>query len=435
MFPVDADPRFARFGLRTECARCGAHLPVNGPVDEVGCADCGHHMKVPDDMWMDRFRMFEREFPEPIEAGTVIRGDNTWRWTCEAVAAPVCTSCGGALDGEADEVVSCPDCGTGHAVAEIPEPLRRKVLTAARVFGADDDLTRPEVHREPVVLACPQCGGGLSIGQERERITPCDFCDAKVHLPDAVWRQLHPPREVVQWTVRFEGEGTAAARARRAQEKAAKKAKAKAERDAKQAAKAEQREAAEAARAEKQRKKDEKKAASSARRARLGGVAVVLSTLLDLAACGVMGLTIGIYFVPNLHGMLGIRASTLAMANTGMLAVGGATFLGAWLVGHVAVAWRSELPVFRTVVGSSLFLVMSLVPPIGLFGGPMFGFLYLFGRFPTPWGEEYKRFKHPMGVTWGLALLMAVGGIFATVAEAQLLGMSIGEMIENLPED
>ena len=31
-------------------------------------------MSVPDDLWTDRFRFFEEKYPEPTDAGTVIRG-------------------------------------------------------------------------------------------------------------------------------------------------------------------------------------------------------------------------------------------------------------------------------------------------------------------------------------------------------------------------
>ena len=51
-----------------------------------------------------------------------------------------------------------------------------------------------------------------------------------------------------------------------------------------------------------------------------------------------MGLAIAVYFLPDLSGLLGLRSETFAMANTAILGIGVAAYLGAWLVGHLAIS-------------------------------------------------------------------------------------------------
>jgi cation transport ATPase len=63
-------------------------------------------------------------------------------------------------------------------------------------------------------MRCPSCAAGLTIALDRQRVTPCEYCGVSVHIPNAVWRQLHPVRTVTEWYVGFEGE-SAGQRAKR----------------------------------------------------------------------------------------------------------------------------------------------------------------------------------------------------------------------------
>jgi hypothetical protein len=56
-----------------------------------------------------------------------------------------------------------------------------------------------------VVLNCPKCGGALTITAESTRMTPCEFCQAQVYLPDDLWQALHPVKTARRWYVRCEG--------------------------------------------------------------------------------------------------------------------------------------------------------------------------------------------------------------------------------------
>lgn len=426
----DADPRHGRFGLRTDCPRCGEHLPVNGPAPHVDCAACGHRTDVPPSLLRDLMRDFERGWPSPQPGGTVIQGDLTWRWTAVPVDGPTC-ACGGYYDEPHTmrDTVRCATCGGTAPVIPPPDALRRQVGSLKAIIGGGEDQSRPQGPPEPVALQCPSCSGGLSIDASRERITRCEFCGSQVHLPDAVWRLLHPPREVREWFGRFEGESEAAKRMRKEAEKAQRREEQEAKKAEKQRAKDEQRAARQA---EKDKAAAEKRAvrqAEEAQRQRYGFVATALVWVLCLGASATMSLTIALWAAPvaGLGDMPGLTE--------GLVAAGAASFAVAWLVGHVVAAWRSRLAIGSSLFFSALMAIMLVLPPVSMFSGFLIGGFYVYGRFPTPGGEQYKNFRHRHRVGWALALMFVVTGFFATAAVGSLFDLTVGEMLEALPED
>jgi len=147
MFSVDTTPRFARFTVRTDCGRCGAHLPVNGPVPEVGCADCGHHTTVPDSLWIRLFRGVDEDFPQVKHSGRIIDGDTEWPWTAEFVQAPRCQRCDHTLDDSG----SCVGCRRPHATTEVRQAIQRRARNATlSIGGADCSAPRTCSHLSPV---------------------------------------------------------------------------------------------------------------------------------------------------------------------------------------------------------------------------------------------------------------------------------------------
>ncbi|MCB9674224.1 MAG: MFS transporter [Alphaproteobacteria bacterium] len=431
---VDDDPRFGRFGLRTDCPRCGAHLPVNGPAPTVDCADCGHTVGVPAPMIADLFRDFEKEWPDSQGSGTIVRGDITWRWTAAPVEAPACPSCGEALPDapEAGEV-ACGACQTAVPVFQVPRDCRAGVKTAALVIGGSDDLSRPAEPPKPVVLQCPQCGAGLSIGHERSRITPCEYCNSQVHLPDAVWRALHPPREVREWFVRFDGEGPAAAKARSLRDKEEKRRQAAENKQKKQAKKqaiqAEHRKKLDAERHER-----EETAARQKRFRNLTGlVGVLFAAVLALAACAVMGASIVAYGAPWMFEAAGIGHALLLTQS--LIVAGVVSALVAWFVGVVAAAWRGNVPLLGSLGMGSFHLLASVAPFVGVVFALVFAFGYTRGRFPAPPGPKWQAHRNPLGSGWPVALLLPVTSVFCTVALAMTLDLTLWELFVQMGED
>lgn len=431
----DADPRFGRFGLRTDCARCGTQVPINGLVHQVDCGDCGEVTTVPNTLFLDLLKQFEEEFPKLTEAGLVIRGDTTWRWTAKAVHAPPCASCGAALDGEAEpDSTACPECGVVQEVQDVPASTRKRVPAAVRVFG-DAKGRRADVHTEPVALSCPQCGGGLTLGADRARITPCDFCSTQVHIPDAVWRQLHPPRQVREWVVRFEGETQAAKlakkRALRAEQKAEqkrKKAEEQAAREAKKAAAEQQRRAEQSAR-------DKARHEQTVRRDRMGRMGTAVAFALTVPAAAFAAVALAVHNTPWVYRTLGMSKGTALVVGPSLLGLAAVGLLIAWLFANVNAARHAGFPVLSTLFFSLFQLLMAVLPGMGLFAGLFLGLFCVAGRFPTPAGEEHKNHKHSAGVSLPLAVLYPVIGVFSSLAAASLLNMTVWELILLFGED
>ncbi len=206
---ASADPRFATVTLRTDCPRCGAHVPVNRPDALVRCGDCGAEVTVPREWFRRLFDAFEVGWPKPLRESRPV-DDLTFRVTLAPAVAPPCPACGGARGGDPGR---CAACGAALVDEEPPHWLAPLVARVSRPVVA------PTPPPAPVALSCPACGAGLTIDAAAPRHTPCGHCGSQVHLPETLWRQLHPPRTVVPWVVRFDGESRFAAEVRREREK------------------------------------------------------------------------------------------------------------------------------------------------------------------------------------------------------------------------
>ncbi len=423
-YPVDANPRYGAFTLRTECPRCGAHLPANGPVPEVDCGDCGARVSVPAGLVRSIVEQFEERWPTVRASDTVTLGDLTWRWTSTEAAGPSCAACANILaDEEADELMCT--CGASTPAFTAPSVLRDDVPSARRVFAADAEAPPPGPEPTPVALACPQCGAGLSVTGEWQRLSPCSHCGVTVHLPDSVWRQLHPPRTVRAWTVRFDGEGRGARRARIAAEKLAgerRAAEAKAEN-----ARRSEREAA--ARREQQasakralHEQEVREAAEAERRWRLTTIPlVVLSWLtLPLALGGLLAATAW-YVLGTPNVLIGRVAPPILAAAPRFVVMGalGAAAFG-WALSFWAAARRTRQPLMSLLPLGILHVGTSVVPMIGWVFGAWFTLRHLIGAEPLVAGG-------PPSVPWSvrlpLAAYLAAFSLYTYVAAAAVLNM------------
>lgn len=426
---LHADPRFVRFTLRTDCPRCGAHLPINGPAPAADCAECGHRIRLPDQVLRRLLESAEESWPRVDRAGRITREDMTWRWTAEPLEAPACTACGEALDPAAtQEIVTCNACGQTCGCLPLEGPGRFGVPTARRVYGGHTDLRRPALAPRPIALACPQCGGGLSIGVDRARITPCDYCNTPIHLPDVVWRQLHPPREVQPWILRFEGPNPRAQqrlRAREAREKRqAMEAQKAAEKARKEAERAEARKRQEAA---SRARRAELEAAQRRQRERAGRAAVGAWLLTLVALLGVGGFVLA--HALGLFVQLPVAGRWAAIASTFI------PLLLAWGAAIAAAAWHGRLPVLGSLGHAALHLVLLMLPVLGVGVAAWLLYAYGTGRQPTPGGKAHEDHRHALWVSWPGALLAVGIAVFASVAASALTGATLWEMLGWFAED
>ena len=227
--------RFGAFTVRTECARCGQPLPLNGPFNVAHCASCQADLPVHPGLWNVLLKKLDDEHDAMIEGapGRLMQTIEGVQFHCSYMRSlPRCDKCSATLPLDVATTVErdlfCTGCGDGASVYPAPQWLRDIVPTAQQVYSVDRGAG-PDARRavplgvvteapQPIVMPCPQCGGALQLGGEAERVVKCHFCTADVYLPDDLWKRLHPVRVIREWFVRFEGETSAqqeAARRRR----------------------------------------------------------------------------------------------------------------------------------------------------------------------------------------------------------------------------
>ncbi len=202
---------FATVTMSVTCDHCAQPVPVNGPARRVNCANC---LK---DTPLSRV---------PEELALAAQGYQTlgspYRSRTFDTAEPQCRKCGstvpvdGYLDREgATGTIDCPQCGTGLPTYPAPAWMKEELPTVRQVFGGDPEVAQAEANLSlsldqeaiaPVLMACPQCSGSLTITPETPRTMSCSFCGVQVFLPDALWSRMHPAKVMQRWTVSFSGE-------------------------------------------------------------------------------------------------------------------------------------------------------------------------------------------------------------------------------------
>lgn len=430
---ADAPVRFARFGLRTECPRCGAHLPVDGPVPLLDCADCGERVEVPQDLLSDLADTFEEGWPEPIGAGIAMRGSLTWRWTAAAVDAPACPACGGPLEdavaAAGDAAIRCGACAALVPTFPAPPALRARTR-AVQVIGGEADLSRDDDAVAPVAMTCPQCGAGLSITHRHQRVCPCEFCGSSVHLPDAVWRALHPPRTVVEWTVRFEGPSRAAVRAEAEAAKEAKRREDAENKRKKHAEREAQKARAAAERAEQAAVAAQAAEAAERRRNLLTAPLVIASWAASIGGTGAMAFAT-LTFVLGASRVVRLQGWVIPAALWGT----GAVVAVAWALATLTLMVRGGGPALRSLLASGMHLLICAVPLFGPFAGPIFALSVLWrGRVQLD-----ERRRAPVSAAAPMLLLMLGTGTFLHVGYAWAADMTLLQLfrwlIEHLPSE
>lgn len=427
-----ADPRFGRFGLRTECPTCGAHLPVNGPASEVECADCGEAVPVPKEVVAKLVDGFESGFPRPVESGSLTVGDKTWRWTIAVVDGLTCPSCSQALtdhlDRPSDGPLTCPGCAATIPCERLPSELGRGLGAGAWVVGGEVDQARTESPARPVALACPNCGAGLSITNKHHRITTCDRCSSQVHVPDVVWRTLHPPRTVQPWLVRFEGESRPAREQRLDAERIAQEKKTKKEREKerleREAKKREDLDRKAKVDAEEQARLAVVRAAEHAAATRFGVPMLVVAGAASLVTVSLMALA-GIWFVVGHMPILrkvGITPLASNLLEDGLVVAALGSLVVAWVLGLAAATRRAGTGFFEVLPWSLFMVGLSVIPFVGPLFSLFFAWQHFAGAEPTVGTDR----RVPRFAGWPLGLLHVFGGFFTHLAYAALTRSAIG---------
>ncbi len=215
-----AASRWGYLKITRTCIGCGRKLPINGPVELVRCASCftvnpmpmmvhGQVLEIVED---DREKAVEGEVisQSPVAAGGVY--SLTW-----GIHAPKCRECGSLLPDVGPEVgdYPCPLCRTAISNFAPTGPYQKLYPAVTQVVlgeretrtnpPADEQISVDQSKSKPVLMACQNCGGSLSITAATPRLHLCEFCGAKVGIPGELWERLHPVDSTRGWYVRFQG--------------------------------------------------------------------------------------------------------------------------------------------------------------------------------------------------------------------------------------
>jgi hypothetical protein len=199
--------------VSTTCTHCAEPVPVNGPSASLHCSHC------------------DQDMPLPVGLGEAIRaasagyrlvgGVGAAFWVQSGEASPECPRCGQAVSiaayvdrHGATAAVPCAACGASVPTYPAPAWLKERLPTVLQVFGGDADVAKAagvdlrvdESRPQPIAMACPSCGGGLTITADAARTVPCPFCKVSVFLPDELWKRLHPVKVMRRWTLTYTGQ-------------------------------------------------------------------------------------------------------------------------------------------------------------------------------------------------------------------------------------
>ena len=338
--------RSAELTLRGECVRCGTHLPVNGLHKQVSCGDCGHEHEVSPSLWKPAFSAFDHG---RSDSGTIIVKDQTWRWSVKP-STPVCRACDAAIP---LSPASPHQCSCGACTPVLNHGGKGQIT---RVIGVDAEGRAAELPPvEPVAMHCPNCAAGLRITTERQRVADCEHCGSQIHLPDAIWRTLHPPHAVERWWAIFSGPTTAE---RRREASEAKQAKERAHQKKKAAVRAEK-----TARKEQERELErEQKRLETQAWSRRTNIALVAAALAAPLVWSIMAALLLMLMMPSTDTSGDNAGKGILVA----LAAGGAVIavLALWAA-SAATAARAQSGQPEALTNVLLLVMLGLVPAAG----------------------------------------------------------------------
>ncbi|XXX80526.1 hypothetical protein WMF30_17335 [Sorangium sp. So ce134] len=199
-----ATVEFAGIELLSPCPHCSAPMAVNTLTDRCRCSSCLMESALPPSAWDEALRGVEKDVvqfapgylrhgPEWGEGGPPPGPHVEWQ---RGHDAPPCPRCQRPMRLAPQGGCVCAACGAGRAI--LPKPPWLPPESPVVGFVSDEPAVHEERPREPVHVACTQCGGPL-VADGSSRIVPCGYCSARVALPDAVWAALHPPRIKRRW--------------------------------------------------------------------------------------------------------------------------------------------------------------------------------------------------------------------------------------------
>jgi DNA-directed RNA polymerase subunit RPC12/RpoP len=188
------------------CPECMGPVPLNAIAPRVQCAHCQSSIDTAKQLeWLSKVFGFWGP-PNSWKRGELQKNNAVSGMHSEGdLRVAVCRSCQAPLD--SDDVgaaivasstgVACRGCGESTAV-RVADDTVKAILSATRIVlgEASTDAGAP-APVQPVLFACLQCGGGLTVDGSK-RIVTCGYCQSSNFISDALWLRMHPAQKR-QW--------------------------------------------------------------------------------------------------------------------------------------------------------------------------------------------------------------------------------------------
>jgi hypothetical protein len=197
------------------CPDCEGFIPLNAFVERISCPSCGSEHDLTVGSWKTVLDDAISEAPHAEEgegSSSTVFGDYNYRieygrlqprfsGTKDSISVEEIM---GNLD---NGFLPHPETGEETALRRTPAAFSKEFPGIVALIGEDSSLipgkgkgseVAVENSSSPVALQCPHCGGSLVVSGDRRNET-CSFCDTEVHLPDDLWKMLHPARKAVRW--------------------------------------------------------------------------------------------------------------------------------------------------------------------------------------------------------------------------------------------
>jgi hypothetical protein len=204
----------------TACDHCALPVPINGPVQVLRCPHCQKDTPIPQLFTLLSIKSVASTRSKVRDGYDNVDG-RRYQYTLFHDASPDCGRCGSQVaiaaylaKSSAATTLACASCQAPVPTFPVPAWLKEKFPTALQVFGGDAEVAREQAGLDlvvnegatkPIAMACPSCGGGLSVRQDTERTMSCPFCASSVFLPDELWKRLHPAKTMQRWTLTYTG--------------------------------------------------------------------------------------------------------------------------------------------------------------------------------------------------------------------------------------
>ncbi len=207
--------RHGCFELKTTCGHCSNPMPVNGPIRELPCPTCTKPRRIAADivsgMCADLEEEYENYEDREGSGGTMMTGSGTFEYRYFRLE-PRCEECKIPLpevQTGTEGKIACTECGKAFHTWPAPDWLIEDVPSATQCLATQLEGAAADPGKQtelvPIGMNCPQCGGGLKLTAQDERVSNCQFCSGEFMIPDPIWHRLHPVRVAEEWFVRFEG--------------------------------------------------------------------------------------------------------------------------------------------------------------------------------------------------------------------------------------